>query len=41
MTARCCQAQTNQAYYSIAEEARPKRQVIEFLPNGSVREAFI
>ena len=31
----------NHAYYSIAEAARPKRQVIEFLPDGSVRETFI
>src|SRR5438477_9232929 len=28
---------TNHAYYSIAEAARPKRQVVVHLPDGSVR----
>ena len=29
------------SYHSIAEAARPKRRVIKFPPNASVRETFI
>jgi len=28
------------AYYSIAEAARPKHQVVEYLPDGSVRVTY-
>jgi len=31
----------NHAYYSIAEAARPKRQLVTELPNGSVRIEYV
>ena len=30
----------NHAYYSIAEAARPTRQIVEHLPDGSVRVSY-